>query len=220
MELTSFIFLTGPEVATQSKEVPKKIVMMLHGYGSNGKDLIDLSGYFNMILPDAYFVSPNAPFAFENIGYNSYQWFSLLQYEDEYMYEGITKAAIILNNYIDEQLARFSLTDEDLILLGFSQGAMMSLHVALRREKKIAGVVAFSGALIGAKHLAGEIKSKPNILLVHGDEDTVVPVKSLELAKKVLTKEQVPVSSLICKNLGHSINIEGIDAAANFMKSL
>ena len=215
------MILSGPEFKNQSLEKPKQLVLMLHGYGSNGENLIDLASYFTDFLPDAYFISPNAPHKFEmsNLA-GGYQWFGLTSRDEDFMYTGIKQAAVILNDYIDEQLARFSLSEENLILLGFSQGAMMSMHVAPRRNNKIAGVVAFSGALIGGKTLPEEIISKPSMLLVHGDQDSVVSYDSMNNSLNILKQNQIPAEGITCKGLDHSINMYGMNQAGSFMKQI
>lgn len=121
------------EIDTYSKNSPKQLVIFLHGYGSNKYDLQSLTNEFKSILPDGFFIFPDAAFPCE-IGYG-YQWFSLNDRSEAAMFKNIQPASIILDKFIDKQLARFSLTEENLILVGFSQGTMIALHAALRREK-------------------------------------------------------------------------------------
>jgi phospholipase/carboxylesterase len=211
--------LNGPESKPLSGGAPKQLVIILHGYGSNGENMIDLADSFAQALPDAHFIAPNAHTDHE-YGSGGYQWFSLMSRDEEFMFEGIKQASVILNNYIDEQLSRFNLTADKLILIGFSQGAMLSMHIAPRREEKIAAVVAYSGALLGGRFLSQEIKTKPEMLLVHGDYDDVVSPASLDSALDILKQNQIPAKGLMCKGLAHSINMEGIREASGFMKRI
>lgn len=211
--------LNGLEFKNSTNNPPKQLIIMLHGYGSNGENMIDLAGSFSSTLPDAYFIAPNAPADHEH-GYGGYQWFSLISRDENFILEGINYASNILNNYIDEQLARFNLIDNQLILIGFSQGAMLAIYAALRRMSKIAGVISYSGSVIGDKFLSNEIKSKPSILMIHGDNDDVVSPISLDLGIKTLRENQIPVKGLMCKGLAHSINLEGIKEAITFFKEI
>jgi phospholipase/carboxylesterase len=211
--------LNGPESKPSSGGVAKQLVILLHGYGSCGENMIDLADSFNKSLPDAHFIAPNAPADHEG-GSGGYQWFSLMSRNEDFMLEGINHASIILNHYIDEQLIKFNLASDKLILIGFSQGAMLSMHIAPRRAEKIAGLVAYSGALIGGGFLFQEIKSKPKMLLIHGDYDDVVSPASLDLALNILKQNQIPARGLMCKGLAHSINLEGIREASGFLKSI
>ena len=135
------------EIATFGNgENPSKLFIMLHGYGADKDDLIGLAPQFAEHFPDAYFISPNAPHSCEMSPFG-YQWFGLRNFSEKELIEGVEDVAPILNNFIDRQLAKFNLEEKDLVLLGFSQGAMIALYVALRREKPVAGVISFSGLL-------------------------------------------------------------------------
>lgn len=219
--------LDGSELNTKSGNSPKQLIIFLHGYGSNGDDLISLALEYKESLPDAYFISPNAPFKCEaatSMMTDSYQWFSLLSYEPVDMYNGAVSTSNILNDYIDEQLERFQLSEKDLVLIGFSQGTMMSLHVALRRKKQIAGILGYSGMLLSAEYLAEplekHIKSKPPVCLVHGMMDNVVPFISMANAKKILENLSVDVETHARPMLAHGIDFEAIKIGRKFLEKI
>jgi phospholipase/carboxylesterase len=200
--------LAGPSVAAKSGKATA-LVVFLHGYGSNGDDLISLAPYWADLLPDAAFVSPNAPFPCEANPWGGFQWFGL---------DGTQAAAEILNGWLDVELAARGLDESRLALVGFSQGTMMSLHVGMRRAQPVAGIVGYSGRLIAPDLLKGEIKSRPPVLLVHGKADPVVPFESLAAAEQALRAEGVPVETLARPRLPHSIDQEGLQRGGLFLR--
>ena len=139
--------LSGPRYAPASGGAPKMLVILLHGVGADGNDLIGLAPHWANYLPDAEFVSPDAPFNYEQAEQGR-QWFSLGDFSPATMRAGVIEAAPILNKFIDEQLVRAGLEEKQLALVGFSQGTMMALYVALRRKKKISGIVGYSGRMV------------------------------------------------------------------------
>lgn len=203
---------------------PKYLVIFLHGYGANGENLINLAYELKHVLPEAHFISPNAIEPWEGGFPHAYQWFSLSNgFERRGLIEmskNIKNANKILQNFIDEQLARFNLTAEKLFLIGFSQGAMMSMYQALSANKKHAGTVAFSGKLILPEMLGEKIIHKPEICLIHGQQDSVVPFENFLEAKKILTEKEIPFEAHEIAHLDHSIDIHGIRAAQAFVKKL
>ena len=148
-----------------------------------------------------------------------YQWFSLAERSPEKMLHGVREAAPILDKFIDEVLAEYKLDDSKLALVGFSQGTMTALHTAVRRNKKIAGIVGFSGTLIAPELLASEARVKPDICLIHGDADDVVPHAALAHAERALQKEGFHAEAHTRLFLPHSIDMGGIEIATNFLKS-
>ena len=196
----------------------KQLVLILHGWGADGANLIDLADLFARVLPDAYFIAPNAPFACEANPYG-FQWFSLMDRHPQHILDGARKAADLLNEFIDGQLSELGLDNSRLSLVGFSQGTMLALHLALRRTPAIAAVVGFSGALVGAEVLAKEIAARPPICLIHGNADDVVPYASLAHATETLEKHGCSVKSHTRPFVGHSIDMEGISIAAEFLKN-
>lgn len=204
---------------THGPQKPDSLVILLHGYGSNGEDLIGLAPYWSKMLPNALFISPDAPFECE-AGFG-YQWFSLRSWTPMAMLGGAEAAAPLLNNYIDAALAEYNLSDDKLALVGFSQGTMMSLYAAPRRKKPIAGVLGYSGAMIGGEGLVGNASIvKMPIHLIHGDFDTVVPVAAYYHATQTLIGAGFTVSGNVTPGLPHSIDPAGIESGGQFLKKV
>lgn len=208
------------ERAPLSGHKPDKLVIFLHGYGSNGHDLIGLAAEFAKVLPNAHFISPNAPFIFEGFIHDGYQWFSLATYDPKIIYPQIIEANNILDQFIKDQLQRFDLQRKDLILIGFSQGSMMSMYNSLRSQDKISGILAYSGKLILPTMLGETIKSKPQICLIHGTHDSVLPHDHMLEAHNVLEQLQIPIESHSIEGLDHGINSYGIKLGMNFLEKL
>lgn len=200
---------------------PKHMVILLHGLGSNGRDLISLAPMFADAVPDAVFISPDAPFPCDMVpsGYpDSYQWFSLQNRDPQIMLRGVERVFPLVVDFIAGQLARFDLSYSDLVLSGFSQGTMTSLHVAPRLPQKIAGVLGYSGALLADPSAEMSAMQKPPIHLIHGQADDVVPVQAWEFAKEVLDAQGFTVTGHTTPWLAHSIDMEGIQSGAAFLK--
>jgi phospholipase/carboxylesterase len=212
------VTLDGPSVAPKSGAAPKQLVVFLHGYGSNGDDLISLAPYWADLLPDAEFVSPNAPFPCEENPFGGFQWFGLRERNPAMMLGGTKAAATILDAYLDAALKARGLDERNLALVGFSQGTMMALHVGPRRGTAPAAIVGYSGALIGADALGTELKSKPPVLLVHGMADQVVPFAALEAATRALQAQGLKVEAVARPGLPHSIDPEGLTRGGRFLQ--
>ena len=201
----------------KSGSKPTSMVIFLHGLGANGADLIGLAQYWQEALPDTVFLSPDAPFPCD-MAPVGFQWFSLRDWSPESMLEGAKTAEPILNDFISKALEQYGIADEKLALVGFSQGTMMSLYVAPRRKKRIAGVLGYSGALLGANELTGEGIQKIPVRLIHGDVDFVVPVQAYHLAKDSLSAAGFEVSGGITSGLAHGIDEDGIESGAEFLQ--
>jgi phospholipase/carboxylesterase len=193
----------------------RRLVMFLHGYGADGQDLLGLAPYWAQALPDCAFVSPDAPFPCE-MGFG-WQWFGFQGQEQAAIVAAARAAANLLDAFIDEELERHGLAEPALALVGFSQGSMMALQVAPRRARPVAGVVGFSGALVDGGTLAAEARSRPPVLLVHGEDDPVVPFESLAAAEAGLAAAGLPVRTLARPGLGHSIDEAGLKAGGRFL---
>lgn len=209
--------LSGPVRKPASGGKPKQLVVLLHGVGADGNDLIGLAPYWVPALPDAEFVSPDAPFPCDMAPYGR-QWFSLQNRSADALLAGVRAAAPILDAFLDDALAERGLGASKLALVGFSQGTMMSLYVGPRRTKTLAGIVGYSGALIGAETLAEDIRTRPPVLLVHGDADQIVPPQAFPLAVGGLKSVGVAVEELICPGVGHSIDEAGLRRGGEFLR--
>lgn len=202
-----------------TKTKPQQIVLLLHGLGSNGQDLISLAPYFAQKLPDAVFISPDAPFHCDMVppGYpNSFQWFSLQTRDPSSILKGIQTAAPLLENFIEATLKDYNLSANKLALVGFSQGTMMSLYAGPRYKDKIAGVLGYSGALFWDQAGADKLNKVP-VHLIHGEADDVVPVEAYHEAQNVLKSHNFTVTGYTQPRLTHSIDDKGILSGSEFL---
>lgn len=209
--------LEGPRADAASGEA-KSLVILLHGYGANGDDLFGLAQALAPHMPDTVFRSPNAPqrCAVSPMGY---QWFPISWLDgspESAMRDGMKQAAATLQAYLTEAMDEEGMSAARTMLVGFSQGTMMSLHVGLRRPETLAGIVGFSGRLVEING-AGPATSKPPVLLVHGDSDEMVPVDAIHEARAGLAAEGVDVNWHISRGVGHSIAPDGLSLALQFM---
>src|SRR5213082_3895170 len=211
--------LTGPSRPPLSGGKPRRLVILLHGLGADGNDLIGLQQYWGPVVPDAEFISPNAPFPCDMAPYG-YQWFSVQDRTPAALLAGLRAAAPLLDAYIDEELQKRGFDESDTALVGFSQGTMMALYVGLRRAKPLAGILGYSGRLIAPELLASELRSRPPVLLVHGTHDPLVPFESLADAEAALKTAGVPVETLACPGIEHAIDPEGLQRGGAFLKQV
>ncbi|MBS0295218.1 MAG: dienelactone hydrolase family protein [Proteobacteria bacterium] len=211
----SGFFLTGPSMAPASGGDPKSIVVILHGYGSNGLDLIALAPQWRQALPDTLFLAPNAPEPCPGAP-DGYQWWPIRSFSMAERMMGVAEAAPVLNGYLDNLLNRWKLDETRLALVGFSQGTMLALHVATQRAKPVAGVVGYSGMIADEEALA-KLKSKPPVLLVHGDADQVVPFQAFERAKSLLEGQDFDLTTHVLRGLPHSIDPTGARLGGEFL---
>ena len=207
--------LDGPRLPPQ-RPPATHLVVLCHGYGSDGNDLIGLAPHWRPLLPGAAFVSPNAPERM-SMAASGYQWFPLSRIDPHETLRGAEAAAPKLDAFLDEELARHNLTGDKLALVGFSQGAMMSLHVGLRRKVLPAAIVGFSGMLVGPEKLP-KLPKPPPVLLLHGDADNVVPPGALFMAATALGGAGVPVQWHLARGLGHGIDPAGLALAGRFLR--
>lgn len=218
--------LNGP---ARIPDPTQSAIIMLHGYGSNGHDLFSLSEILGPLFPTTAFYAPHAPEPFEQFPTMGHQWYSLLACgtNDERhnpdnlvetrkkMLPGINKAAPVLNTYIDEIKKKHDLEDGNIALLGFSQGTMMALHTGLKRP--LAGIVGFSGLLVEEPE---ETENPPPVLLIHGQNDTVVDPSALSMAKEALTAKNIQTDSLLLPGLEHGIDDRGLTVAVEFLRKV
>ncbi len=208
--------LTGPAFGPAAGGPAASLVILLHGLGADGNDLIGLAPYFARTLPDAAFIAPDAPHACD-MAPMGYQWFSIQTQDTAQRVEEIRQSARIIDGFIDDQLAVHGLGEERLALVGFSQGTMMSLFVAPRRAAACAGVLGYSGRLEGRNLLAAETVSRPPVVLIHGDSDELLPIDRLEHARAGLEENGFSVKTHVRPGLGHGIDEAGIEIGARFL---
>ncbi len=214
--MTAPLAMDGPSFGPASGGDAKQLVILLHGVGSNGDDLISLAPLLAQSVPDAEFLSPNAPYPCE-MAPMGFQWFDILTQDSDERLAQLRVTGAIVDAYIDDQLSRRGLTDKDLVLGGFSQGTMISLYVAPRRANPCAGVLGYSGRLESPQMLAGEIKSRPPMLLIHGEFDDRLPPMLMDEAAGTLAANDIQVETHCCPGLGHSIDQDAILLGAGFL---
>lgn len=195
---------------------PKQMVLLLHGYGSNGADLISLAPHWQRNLPDALFLAPNAPQRLSNLS-SGYQWWPLSAFTPQALASGAASAAPAIEAFIDRKLQQYGLTEASLAIVGFSQGTMMALHVGLRRTRKVAAIIGYSGMLTGGRDLLHVPITKPPVLLIHGSADPIVPVAALHAAKMELEHLGIDVTAHISPGVGHSVDPVGLRMGGEFV---
>ncbi|MFO1128478.1 MAG: prolyl oligopeptidase family serine peptidase [Rhodospirillales bacterium] len=208
--------LDGPRILPEGGARPDRLVVFLHGIGADGNDLIGLAPLYHGLFPRAAFVAPNAPFPYDLAPFG-YMWFSLQDFHPTTRWDGVRAAQPALEAFLAAELARHQLAPETLILIGFSQGAMMALHVGLRTAVAPAAILSHSGILVGAEHLADEIRVRPPVLLTHGADDDVLPAAALSMAEIALQAAGVPVEAHVLPGLGHGIDENTLRLAFSFL---
>ncbi|VWX55047.1 alpha/beta hydrolase [Novosphingobium sp. 9U] len=209
--------VNGASLQPLSGGAPKHIVLLLHGFGSSGSDMIALAPAWQQSLPDALFLAPHAP---ERTGGGGYQWWGLANLTPQALAAGAHGAAPAIDAFIDRKLAQYGLSEADLAIVGFSQGTMMALQVGLRRPRTVAGIVGYSGMLTGTADLKHNGEPKPPVLLVHGSADPVVPVAALHAGESELKRLGVEVTSHVSPGIGHSVDPVGLRLGLEFVSKV
>jgi phospholipase/carboxylesterase len=212
--------LDGPRIEPRSGKA-KSLVAFLHGYGADGNDLIEIGRAWQSLLPDTAFVSPHAPRPCGQAPMGR-EWFPLTMRDPSERWTGVNSAAPVLNAFLDAELARRNLPGSALALVGFSQGTMMALHVGLRRAVAPAAIVGYSGMLVVPEEaeldkFADEITARPPVLLIHGDQDQLIPVQALLHAAQGLASLDIPTQWHISPGVGHGIDQEGLRHGGEFL---
>lgn len=200
---------------------PKQAVVLLHGYGSDGNDLIGLAPQWQAILPDAVFVSPNGPDACRQFG-SGFQWFDVSFDGDRLSkrQEGVVEARPVLVEFLNDLWSQSGITPQNTILAGFSQGAMMALHVGLSMDRTLMGIIAFSGALLPPDGFGSAALAKSPVCLVHGDMDQVVDPEHSADSEVALRLAGFEVSYHISEGVGHGISPDGLAFATDFIAAV
>jgi phospholipase/carboxylesterase len=200
-----------------SREKPKNAVILCHGYGGDGKDISLLASYWRTYLPDTLFVCPDGPDRCA-VSASGFQWYDLMdQTKDQVLVKSLV-AENKLNSLIDEVIKNNNLTNEKIAIGGFSQGCMISLQTGIKRKDKINSIIGYSGKIIDISHLQSNLNSRPDIILMHGDKDEIVPVSFLLEAKEFFNKNDYKVETKILKNCEHRIPAEGSSLGLEFLK--
>ena len=200
-----------------SKNKPRQVVVLCHGYGGDGKDISTLAINWQRFLPDAIFLCPNAPEVCA-VNPQGYQWFDLASEKEEIVLEKSLAAEEKLSIFLDQVFDNFKLKPINLALVGFSQGCMISIQVGLKKKEQINCLIGYSGKVINQKHLSNNINSKPKILLMHGANDTIVPPTHLLEAKEYLNNQGIKIKTKLFKNCEHSIPVEGVSLGLGFIR--
>ena len=200
-----------------SKNKPRQVIILCHGYGGDGKDISALAINWQRFLPDAIFLCPNAPEVCV-VNPQGYQWFDLTSEKKEIILEKSLIAEEKLNTFLDQVFNNFQLEPFNLALVGFSQGCMIGIQVGLKKKEQINCLIGYSGKVINQEHLSDNINSKPKMFLMHGVNDTVVPPTHLLEAKEYLKKYGINTKTKMFKNCEHKIPIEGSSLGLAFLK--
>ena len=200
-----------------SKNKPRQVIVLFHGYGGDGKDISQLAINWQRFLPDAIFLCPNAPEACA-ISPQGYQWFDLSSEKENVILEKSLLAEKKLNIFFEQVFDNFQLQPSNLVLVGFSQGCMMAIQVGLKMKEKINCIIGYSGKIINQKHLSNNINSKPKILLMHGENDTIVSPTHLLEAKEYLDNHRIKIKTKLFKNCEHKIPVEGSSLGLSFIR--
>ena len=214
--MTSYI-LDVTSIPPLSKNKPRQVIVLCHGYGGDGKDISTLAINWQRFIPDAIFLCPNAPEVC-TVNPRGYQWFDLTSEKEEIILEKSLLAEEKLSTFLDQVFDNHQLEPNNLALVGFSQGCMISIQTGLKKKEQINCIVGYSGKVINQKHLSDNINSKPKIFLMHGTNDIVVPPTYLLEAKEYLNKNGLKIRTKLFKNCEHKIPIEGSSLGLEFLK--
>lgn len=214
------VLLDGPRLPPAAGAA-RQLVVFLHGYGADGNDLIDIGRAWQELLPHAAFASPHAPEPCAQAPVGR-QWFGLTFRDPNERWTGVQKAAPVLERFLEAELDRHALAPSALALVGFSQGTMMALHVGLRRAGACAAIVGYSGVMAapaGAapEALVAEVRNRPPVLLVHGDQDDLIPAQAMFQTAQGLADLEVPVEWHMSRGVGHGIDTEGLRHGGAFV---
>ena len=209
--------LDGPRLPPLNGGPAKQLVILLHGYAADGDDIISLGKQWQRMLPDAAFAAPSAPEFCSNPPMG-FEWFDTSSADPADHWHGVEASSPALTAFIEGELAAHGLDGTALALAGFSQGAIIALHVGLRRDPGPTAIVSFSGTLIGVEQLKAEIAPRPEVMLIHGERDDVIPVEALQYTQTALLREGVPVRTHVAEGIAHGIDGESTWLAGAFLR--
>ena len=214
--MTSYIF-DSTIIEPLSKDKPKQVIVLCHGYGGDGKDISSLAINWRRFLPDGIFLCPNAPEVC-SVNPQGFQWFDLSIEKEDVILEKSLVIEKKLTLFLDQVLDNFQLEPQNLALVGFSQGCMISIQVGLKNKKQINCIIGYSGKVINQKHLSDNINSKPKVFLMHGDNDGIVSPTHLLEAKEYFTNCGIKIKTKLFKNCEHRIPVEGSSLGLAFLR--
>ena len=214
--MTNYI-LNTTSVLPLSKNKPRQVVVLCHGYGGDGKDISALAMNWQRFLPDTIFLCPDAP-EICSVNPSGYQWFDLTSDSEEIILEKSLLAEEKLNTFLNQIYNNFQLESSKLALVGFSQGCMMCIQVGLKQKKEIGCIIGYSGKIINQKHLSNNIITKPKIFLMHGTNDEIVLPTHLLDSKEYLKKNGIKIKTKLFKDCEHRIPVEGVSLGLGFLK--
>ena len=214
--MTNYI-LDVTSIEPISKNKPRQAIILCHGYGGDGKDISTLAIGWQRFLPDAIFLCPNAPEVCSD-NPQGFQWFDLTSEKEETILEKSLIAEEKLGIFLDQVFNNLQIEYSNMALVGFSQGCMMSIQVGLKKKEQINSIIGYSGKVINQEHLSNNINSKPKTFLMHGADDTIVPVTHLLEAKEYLNKHGLKIKTKIFKNCEHKIPVDGSSLGLAFLK--
>tara|TARA_B110000438_G_C15772340_1_gene632484 strand:- start:255 stop:911 length:657 start_codon:yes stop_codon:yes gene_type:complete len=214
--MTNYI-LNATTIKPVSGNEPKQAIILCHGYGGDGQDISMLAMNWQRFLPDAIFLCPDGPEVC-SINPQGYQWFDLNSEKEDVILEKSLKAEEKLSMFLDQILEKYHLQPSNLGLIGFSQGCMIGIQVALKKKKEMKCLIGYSGKIINKKNLSDNINSKPKVFLMHGENDTIVSPMHLLESKEYLKKQNINIKTKMFKKCEHSIPVEGISLGLDFLK--
>jgi len=193
------------------------LAILLHGYGSNGADMIAFARHVQPLFPQLEFFAPDAPLG---LGPTGRRWFELSSLSITAIWGGVREAAPALSQLIDTERDRLGIADRQIVLIGFSQGTIMALHVGLRRRAPVGAILGYSGMLAGGPAQLADITARPPVTLIHGSQDQVVPLVAMQAGAAALQAAGVPVRTLVVPDLGHTIDPQGLAAGVEVLRSV
>lgn len=208
--------IDGPRAEPSGGAPPKQIIILLHGYGMNGQALLNFVPYWRPAFPDALFIAPNAPEPLPSAP-GSFRWWALDDYRGRAQAAWADRVAKSLQSLIDTERMEFGIPASQVALVGFSQGATLALHMGPRQPDRIGAVVSYAGMLADPARLAHDLQSRPSVLLVHGDRDTLIPVGAYRAAKDTLEELGFIVEGHVAKGVGHTIDDDGLNRGYQFL---
>ena len=213
--MTPQLLLDGPRLHPLSGGPATGLVVLLHGYRSDGNDLIEVARQFQPALPGVAFVAPHALLGSPSTGR---RWFEITRFDPEEVREGAVAARPVLDRFLDAERDRLGIRDDRIVLVGFSQGGAMALHVGLRRTVPLGGIVSYAGFLPGPDRLDEIAARPPAVTLIHGDRDDVVPLGIMQIGAAALSAAGVPVTTFISRGIGHTIDTPGLLAGVEAIR--